>query len=122
MQLNPENVVALNNLAWIYIDENNKISVSYAEKAYNASQTYETADTYGWALLRAGRDEDGVEKIQESLNTGGQAVPEINFHLAYGLAKTGEKDRAKEILQQLLAEHEHFESADGALNLLNTLN
>lgn len=120
--LDPNNVVALNNLAWIYLEKGSPMSVTYAKRAYQASQTYAVADTYGWALIKNGNYKSGIAKVKEALTSGGQAVPEINYHLAYGLAKSGKPDNAKQILDKLLAEHENFEGIIEARALRSSLN
>ena len=44
----PENILALNNLAWLYAQQNNSQAMELAKKAYaKAPESAAIADTYG---------------------------------------------------------------------------
>jgi predicted Zn-dependent protease len=81
----PDNVIFLNNLAWLNLDVNPADALLYSEKAYQAfSENDDIVDTYLQALLRNNQvkiaksllqsklesdpDNDNYKKLLKSLN------------------------------------------------------
>lgn len=101
----PKNVIALNNLSWIYISLNDySKACDYSLQAYKiAGEQPAVADTHGYCLLKSG-------KLTESLNllqTAHQAVPtnaEIALHYAESLLKNKQGKQAKKILDEVVTE------------------
>ncbi len=99
----PQNVVALNNLALIYLNQKNVRGLELAQSAYNLrSESPGVIDTYGWGLVQFGNAPRGLELIQKAAKLA-PTNSEIRLHLAAALIKTGKKDEARAELQQLLA-------------------
>ena len=68
----PENVVVLNNLAFLYQTEGDERALDYAERAYAlAPENPAIADTLGWVLVNRGE----VERALPLLETARQALP-----------------------------------------------
>lgn len=64
----PDNAVALNNLAWLNLESNNlKTALVYAEKAYEiAGNIPNISDTYGQVLLKSGDKVTALAKANEA--------------------------------------------------------
>lgn len=117
----PNDAEALNNLAWAYRMIGDERALPIAERAYAAApNSAAIADTYGWILVQAGRLAEGV-KI---LGNATKLAPEngqMQYHLAFGLSRMGETQRARAILQSLMSRGTTFESLAEAKQLLATL-
>lgn len=114
-------VIALNNLAWLYYLKEDPKALEYAEKAYKlAPAVPEVMDTLGWILA----NQKQVERAIGLLNTASSKrpdLPAIAYHLAYALEKSGEKDKAVSILSKIIREHPDFDEREDAQKLLNQL-
>lgn len=117
----PDNVVALNNLASIYMQQNNPKAIVLAERAYRKAAKYATiADTYGYILIKQGRVEDGLKILQEAAN----AEPnnsDIQFHLAEAYGLSGDKQKAISMLKALRKGGGDFSEKKKAEQLLTKL-
>ncbi|WP_207769667.1 XrtA/PEP-CTERM system TPR-repeat protein PrsT [Solimicrobium silvestre] len=99
----PNNLVALNNLAWAYDQEKNPQALQYAEKSYQiAAGNPQILDTYGWILVEKGEVARGLPMLQQAAKII-PAESEVRYHLAFALAKSGEKDKARKELEQITA-------------------
>ena len=99
----PANVMALNNLAGMYQQKGDARALTLAKRAYEAApENPAVQDTYGWALVSDGDLERGLELIREAARVL-QGVPEVQYHLGAALARKGESEEARRILQQVLA-------------------
>lgn len=99
----PNNPVVLNNLAWLYRLENDERALGTAKMAYQlAPKSSGVLDTYGWLLVSEGQITQGIPLLREASTLSG-GNPEIQFHLAFALAKQNSgKEEAKSLLQALL--------------------
>jgi putative PEP-CTERM system TPR-repeat lipoprotein len=98
----PGNVMALNNLAGIYQQKRDPRALSVAKRAYAAApKSPAVQDTYGWALVESGELDKGLELIREAAR-GLPGVAEVQYHLGAALARKGETDEARRILQQVV--------------------
>lgn len=99
----PDNPVVLNNLAWLADKSGDPKAFEYAEQAHaQAPESPEIADTYAWLLLK--RDEK-VEEAADLLAGAFEKLPdnpEIKYHYAVALEKTGDAERAGELLRQII--------------------
>jgi predicted Zn-dependent protease len=91
----PDNAVALNNLAWILADAKDPSAREYAERAYSvAPLDPNVVDTLGWTLVRTGDPTRGLQLLRmASALAPGQN--EIRLHLAQALAQSGDKAGAR---------------------------
>ena len=114
----PDYVPALNNLATAYQNEKNPLALEYAERAYKlAPDSPAVIDTLGWILVDHGDTARGVPLLQKAVSLA-PAMAEIRYHLAAGLARSGDKAAARKELEQVLAVRNQFASADEARLLL----
>lgn len=118
----PDNVIVLNNLAWMYLELKDKRSIEYAQKAYElAGKRPEIADTYGWVLLNMGDAAKGLDVLQ-SASVNAPHIPSIRYHLAVGLYSNGRHDDARKELEWLLRMNKDFDELNDAKLLLKKLN
>jgi len=85
----PNNPAVLNNLAWLYNEQNDPRALKTAEQAYRlAASSSSIMDTYGWLLAQKGELSRGIDILREAVTLSGQH-PEIQLHLATALTKQG---------------------------------
>jgi len=118
LAMNPADVAALNNLAWIYFHDGNPAARNMAERAYRiAPDNAGVLDTYGWILVH----EDDVEKGTQLLRQASKQlhdVAEVRYHYAVALHLSGDQQQAREILEALLADGKPFDGREQARQLL----
>jgi predicted Zn-dependent protease len=116
----PGNVIALNNLAWIYTKKHDKQAPDLARQAYRLAPSPQTADTLGWALMSAGQGKEALSYLRRA----GAALPDdasIQYHLAVALRAAGDKDEARALLEQAVKTPAPFDGKDEARRLLEEL-
>jgi putative PEP-CTERM system TPR-repeat lipoprotein len=117
----PNNVVALNNLAWAYQQEKDPRALATAEQALKASNDNPAVmDTLGWMLVEKGDTARALPLLQKAAALVPNA-PDIQYHLAAGLAKSGDKAGARKELDKLLSQNRPFAQIEDARALLKTL-
>ncbi|NNG24186.1 XrtA/PEP-CTERM system TPR-repeat protein PrsT [Telluria aromaticivorans] len=121
LKTNPSNPTALNNLAWAYQQEADARALPTAEQAYKLNaQNPAVMDTLGWILVQKGETARGVDLLRKAVAAAPKA-PEIRYHLAAGLAKSGDKAGARKEVEQSLAGGQSFAAMDEAKALLRQL-
>ena len=114
LEYDPDNVSALNNLAWLYQEENNPEGIKYAERAYElVPNRPEVIDTLGWLLVQNGETNRGLVLLQEAA-TKAPHIPDIRYHMAAALEKAGRRDDARKELDRLLKSNKAFPERDKA--------
>uniref|UniRef100_UPI0013D7E946 tetratricopeptide repeat protein n=1 Tax=Enterobacter cloacae TaxID=550 RepID=UPI0013D7E946 len=78
-------------------------------------------DTAGWASHRQDNTDRALQLLREA-RLRAPENPDIRYHLAVVLSKTGRKDEARDELGAALKTGSAFASAPEALQLLATLN
>lgn len=118
LKTNPRNVVALNNLAWMYYQRGDDRFLDLAKRAYDlVPGRPEVADTYGWLLVESGQVERGLTLIEQAY----EKAPDnrdIGYHQAAALHRAGDTPRARKILESLLADSGKFSERAAAEALL----
>ena len=116
----PANFPALNNLALAYAKQKDPRALGAAEKAYQlAPKSPVVMDTYGWILLEQGNTARALAILQQA--AAKSPLPEIRYHLAVALVKTGDKNGARKELEQILKTGKTFPMDQEARALLATL-
>lgn len=96
IQLQPDNTLAMNNLAGTLATRTNKLDDArfWAEKAAaREPDDPRLADTLGWILYQQQKFGDALPYLEKSLR--GLDRPTAHYHLAAVLAKTGDMARAR---------------------------
>jgi Tfp pilus assembly protein PilF len=102
VELDPSNVGALNDLAYVLLLSGHKEeAMGYAEKALEKAPDNGTVlDTLGWALYNKGLYKRAVEHLQKAVAKDAGAVP--RYHLAMAYVKVGDLDLGEETLEKAL--------------------
>jgi len=117
----PRDVEALNNLASLYQSAKDPRALATAEKAYQvAPGSSIVGDTLGWVLVNQGDVARGLQLLRKAA-TSEPKNPEIQYHLAFGLAGAGQRSEARRALEALLASDSEFPQRAEAQALLKTL-
>lgn len=116
----PDNVLALNNLAWSYQQQKDQRALATAEKAYQLAGDNPTImDTLGWILVDRNQLDRAVPLLQKAVALAPQAG-DIRFHYAAALNKKGDKALARKELEAALAAP-GFSNADEAREMLTQI-
>jgi putative PEP-CTERM system TPR-repeat lipoprotein len=119
--IDPRNVVALNNLAWIGGELGDSKAMEYAERALKIDANNPAVlDTYGVLLLGKG----DVQAALPVLERAKQSAPDrndIRLHLAKALIKAGRKEDARRELEVLAKVTENFAGKAEVSGLLKGL-
>jgi len=121
MEKQSDNMEVLNNLAWLYHEQGDARGLEYAEKAYKLSDNRpEVADTLGWILVNQGQVKRGLALLQDAA-VKAPHIPDVRYHLAVALHKSGDKDEARKELERLLSSGHDFSDKGNAKSLLESL-
>jgi putative PEP-CTERM system TPR-repeat lipoprotein len=102
LELDPDNVVVLNNLAWLLQQENDASAHEYAERAYRlAPFNAGVMDTLALTLLDKGETARGMQLLRMASNIAPRNS-DIRLHLGRALATSGDKAAAQRELEPLL--------------------
>jgi len=122
LQRQPDNVVALNNLATAYHQVKDLRALQFAERAYALKpESAAVTDTLGWILVEQGKITRGLELLQKAAFAAPHAQ-EIRYHLAVAWAKSGDKVKARQELLRLLSTGTSFPQEAAARKLQIELN
>lgn len=117
----PDNAVLLNNLAFIYLRQDDPRALDYAQRAFRAMpNSSAVGDTLGWVLVRTGEFNEGLKYLRDALSRAG-SDPGIHYHVAYALSELGRRDEAIAELESATAGGRGFAERDEALDLLKRL-
>ncbi len=121
LKINPKHVVALNDLAWTYLQLKDARAADLAEQAYKLSDTNPAViDTLGWIYVSNGNPARGLPLLKKAASLAPGAT-DIRFHLGVGLARTGDKHNARKEFEQLLAENKDYARRDEVKAMLAAL-
>jgi len=120
LQYHPDYVPALNNLAWLRVQAGAVAEgLALAKRAYERdSRSADVADTYGWSLLQLNKAPDALP-ILRAAHSMAPDRPDIRYHLAVALARSGLQPQAQGELEAIVGSH--FPEQDAARKLLNSL-
>jgi putative PEP-CTERM system TPR-repeat lipoprotein len=117
----PGQIVALNNLAWCYLQVKDKRAVEIAQQAVKLDpKNPALLDTLGWILVQNGDSKGGLEHLKTAAELAPKN-PEIRVHYAQALVQAGQRNQGKDELERLLLAFPRFAEAQPALALLNEL-
>jgi putative PEP-CTERM system TPR-repeat lipoprotein len=116
----PNNVVALNNLAWLYQEAGDKRAREMAQKAYLLAPSPQVSDTLGWVLTAEGEGKTALPLLREAA----RALPNnmaIQYHLGVALKQAGQKDEAISVLRPIVLGPQQFDDKAEAKRVLESL-
>jgi len=103
LQRDPDNVLALNDLAWALLQTGDGDPVRPAERAYRlAPGNPAVADTLAWILAESGKPARALPLLKKALETAPTAA-DIRLHYAHALFRSGDRRAARSQCEQLLA-------------------
>jgi len=101
LQIDSDNIIALNNLAWILSERKDPKGVEYAEEAHRLSPfNPNVLDTLGWSIAQTGDPKRGVQLLRMAHNIAPREA-DIRLHLAQALRESGDKEGARRELTEL---------------------
>jgi putative PEP-CTERM system TPR-repeat lipoprotein len=117
----PNNVVVLNNLAWVSFEAGDARALDLARQAAKlAPQSAAVNDTLGWILLQQGQNAEALKVLQVAVSQK-DVEAEIHYHHAVALARNGQQAEAAEKLRKLLRDGGTFAGRAEAERMLGTL-
>ena len=121
LQVEPNNIIALNDLAWACQQGGDKRALDYAEQAYRlAPNSPVIMDTLAAVYLGSGKRAQALALLQKASALAPEAG-DIRYHLGVVLAKGGDKRGARRELERALASPKAFSQRAQARALLATL-
>lgn len=121
LDVQPNNPVIMNNLAWVMAQNKDPKAIELAEKAYKiAPDQPSIADTLGTLLVAKGDVDRGLELMKKA-NTLAPKDPAIKLNLAKALIKGGKNSDARKELDELAALGEKYPANKEVQELLQGL-
>jgi putative PEP-CTERM system TPR-repeat lipoprotein len=117
----PTNAVALNNLAYSYLEVGDERAEAIARRAHELLPQHPSVnDTLGWVLVQKGEVTEGEQLLRTAAELS-DGDPEISYHLAVALIQSGEKAEAKLLLERILSNDHDFSYREEAERLFASL-
>jgi putative PEP-CTERM system TPR-repeat lipoprotein len=117
LKVQPQNMVALNNLSWLLQKSDTRQALAYAEQAAKlAPDSPAVLDTFGWVKWLA-KDKDGALAVLQKAHAGAPDNAEIAYHLAVVLEGSGRRAEAKKTLAAVIASNQDFSERQDAMAL-----
>jgi len=102
VQVSPDNVVALNNLAWSLKELGDPRALEVAEDAHRrAPRAASVIDTLGMVLLETGDTQRGTALLRQAVEIAPK-TPQYRLHYAQALVRSGDTAAARTELETLL--------------------
>jgi cellulose synthase operon protein C len=121
LQLDPEHVMALNNLAWYLLEDDPRQALDLADRANRLSpDSWSILDTLAMAQMKNNDMREARRSIDRARVLAPEN-PEMSFHEAQVRVAEGDPDGALDALNSLLAKHPEFSKRAQAETLLKQL-
>jgi cellulose synthase operon protein C len=124
LNIQPNNPLASNNLAYVMLQEGGNVDVALA-MAQTARRgmpdSPNAADTLGWAYFQKGVYQSAIDMFQESLRLNekkGADDPTVHYHLAMAYEKVNQPTQARQQLERALKINPNDSDAKKALSEL----
>ena len=112
LAISPQHALALNNMAWLMLQQKKPGALDYAERAVRAAPNSPALlDTLALAYADAGRPDKAIE-VQARAQAMLPEDPYLRLNLARFYAQAGEKRKAKAELDRLAALGDRFPKQD----------
>ncbi|MCP5141364.1 MAG: PEP-CTERM system TPR-repeat protein PrsT [Chromatiales bacterium] len=117
----PDNVIALNNLAMRLLADEPKVALGYAEQAHQREPDNPVIlDTYAQALIRNERGAEAIPLLEKAIDTL-RTEPALRYHLAGAFEATGNYSEARGQIRRLLITYADFPDKPAAMEMLERL-
>jgi len=120
LEKQPGNVIALNNLAWLYHQKNDERARAMAQRAYLLGPTAHVADTFGWILTTQGDAALALPLLRQAARELPRE-PSVQYHYAVALNEVGQKEEAANVLRPIVQGTAEFEEKSAAARLYESL-
>jgi len=123
IDISPENVMALNNYAWILAEKGSDLdkAMGYAQTAKSKEpKSLPITDTLGWVYLKKGIYTLAISNFNMCVK-GEPKNPIYNFHLGLAYYKSGDKKNAKKYFGNSLKLKKDFDGSKRAREILSKL-
>ena len=120
LKAQPNDLVALNNLAWIYQQKGDHRAREYAQRAFEQAPTPEVTDTLGWILVQNGEAPKALPLLASAARARNQNST-IQYHYAVALNSVGRSTEAADVLRTIVGSPEQFDDRPAAQSLLTNL-
>ena len=121
LELSPNYVPALNNLAWLRRDKDLKQAIKYAEKAHKlAPNDPSVLDTYGMLLLKKGDTAKGYRMLKNAAEIAPKNLG-IQLHMGQAMIQQKKNTEAQKVLSALIKTAPESPQASEAKTLLESL-
>ena len=117
LKQDPNNVVCLNNLAWLTRDQDPSGATALASRAVAlAPNSASVLDTLGWIKLKHGKAAESLPLFKRAHDISPRDG-EISYHLALSLEANGNHDGARGFLKALVTSQTKFADMEEAAKL-----
>jgi cellulose synthase operon protein C len=121
LKQDPQNVMALNDIACAYQQRHDARALAFAERALKlAANNPSVLDTLGWIYEDSGNSARALPLLQKALALAPDS-PDIGYHLGVTLAKAGDKLGARKHFEHVLAAGKDFPQREHIKAMLATL-
>jgi len=103
----PNNVLALNNLAWLAMEKGElETAIGYIERAYSLAPTLPNVpDTFGQILLKLDKKRESLAKAKEAYELAKGRDVDISLNYAQVLVANKRKNKARELLDSIIVKN-----------------
>ena len=117
----PNRIFILNNMANIYLDKDIDKAKTYAEQAMNLGIVQAAVlDTHGWIKALKGEYNEALDILRRA-HAMDSEDPAVRYHLGYTLLKLGRKEEARQELLFALESENSFQEREDARALLDSI-
>jgi tetratricopeptide (TPR) repeat protein len=123
LELAPNNLVAKNNLAWVYAEHGGNIDTALrlAQEAKEAQpDSPSISDTLAWIFVKKQSYDSAIRLLKDCVDKKPESAL-YRYHLGVAYYKAGQKSQAEQSLQAALRIQPNFSESNDAKHLLEDL-
>jgi tetratricopeptide (TPR) repeat protein len=123
LAIDPDHIPAINNLAYLYAEQNLHLDQALELARQARKQTGQVPaimDTLGWVYYKKGLYDSAAMEFEDAARID-PSNPVFFYHLGLAYSKLGRSEDAKNALQKALALQTDFKGAETAVKMLETL-
>jgi tetratricopeptide (TPR) repeat protein len=120
LKLQPSDAASLNNLAWVYGQQNDPRALNTARQAFAMGPTPQSADTLGWLLVTHGDAANSLPLLTQAAEVM-KDDPSVQFHYAAALKANGKTEQAVAVLRPIAIQGHPFDEQLAARKMLSEM-